>query len=236
MIQLSRDGISTSTLTVFTPIARSSGSAPSVRHLASSSGSGYLRSSHNASLAARSGLNAVFVGLESAEADTLQSVRITAKLRQGDDIDFGKTAERVRKIKSYGILVAGFFVLGFDTDTKASFEKTLELCDTLGVIPIPFLLMPLPGTPLWDDYKERLLPGISWNRWDAVHAVFNHPNLGVKEREELLYRLRRSSYTAGRILKRLKGYSPGAAMFSLPMQLGIRRSFESDWRRVSCGI
>ncbi len=183
-------------------------------------------------LTADSGLNAVFVGLESAESETLESARITPKLRQGDTIDFGKTAEGVRKIKSHGIMVIGFFVLGFDTDSRESFEKTLALCDETGVVPIPFLLMPLPGTPLWEDYEKRLVPGLTWDMWDAVHALYTHPSLGEREREELLYRLRRTSYTFGRVMKRLKGLPFGTAAFSFMMQMGLRRSFESDWRRV----
>jgi radical SAM superfamily enzyme YgiQ (UPF0313 family) len=186
-------------------------------------------------LAARSGLNAVFVGLESAEADTLQSVRITPKLRQGDEIDFGKTAERVKKIKSYGIMVVGFFVLGFDTDNRETFEKTLKLCDETGVAPIPFLLMPLPGTPLWEDYEARLLPVLDWGKWDAVHALYSHASLGAREREEMLYRLRRTSYTFGRVIKRLGGLGLGNAFFSFMMQMGLKKSFESDWRRVRVG-
>jgi len=184
-------------------------------------------------LAARSGLNAVFVGLESAEAETLHSVRITPKLRQGEEIDFGKTADRVRKIKSHGIMVVGFFVLGFDTDTRDTFEKTLKLCDETGVAPIPFLLMPLPGTPLWDDYEKRIIPGCGWRKWDAVHALYTHNTLGPREREEMLYRLRRTSFTFGRIFRRLGGMGPGNAFFSFMMQMGLRRSFESDWKRVS---
>jgi len=184
-------------------------------------------------LAADSGLNAVFVGLESAEEESLTSVRITPKLRQGEKVDFGKIAEGVAKIRSHGIMVAGFFVIGFDTDTRATFEKTLKLCDETGVVPIPFLLMPLPGTPLWDDYEPRLLPGLGWGSWDAVHAIYRHPTLTPREREEGLYRLRRSCYTSGRILKRLGGGGFGGGFFSLMMQMGLRRSFESDWKRVN---
>lgn len=187
-------------------------------------------------LSARSGLNMVFVGLESVEPDTLKSVKITPKLRHGQEVDFRRTAEAVRRIKAHGIMVAGFFVLGFDTDTRETFDRTLEFCDSIGVVPIPFLLMPLPGTPLWEDYEGRLLPGVGWDRWDAVHAIYEHPALGVKEREELLYRLRRTSYTTGRILKRLRGLTPGTAFFSLMMQFGLKRSIESDWRRVNTGI
>lgn len=183
-------------------------------------------------LAAKSGLNAVFVGLESAEAETLQDIRITPKLRQTDGIDFGKTAAGIRKIKEHGIMVIGFFVLGFDTDTRQSFDKTLALCDETGVAPIPFLLMPLPGTPLWDDYEARLSPGVTWDKWDAVHALYRHPSLAPREREEMLYRLRRTSYTFGRIMKRLGGLPFGTKPFSFMMQMGLRRSFESDWKRV----
>lgn len=183
-------------------------------------------------LARESGLDAVFVGLESAEAETLHGERITPKLRQGDTIDFRKTAEGITRIKAHGITALGFFVLGFDTDGRETFDKTLRLCDETGVVPIPFLLMPLPGTPLWDDYESRLLPGLAWGKWDAVHAIYRHPTLSVREREEMLYRLRRSSYTFGRVVRRLRGYTPGTAFFSLMMQMGLRRSFEADWRRV----
>lgn len=186
-------------------------------------------------LAARSGLNAVFVGLESAEEDTLNSVRITPKLRQTEAIDFGKTAAGVRRIKEHGIMVVGFFVLGFDTDTRESFDKTLALCDQTGVVPIPFLLMPLPGTPLWGEYDGRILPNAGWDKWDAVHALYDHPNMGLREREELLYRLRRTSYTFNRIMKRIGGLPFGTKAFSFMMQLGLRQSFESDWRRVKNG-
>ena len=186
-------------------------------------------------LAAESGLNAVFVGLESVEPETLKDAKITTKLRHGQEVDFRRTAEAVRRIKSHGIMVAGFFVLGFDTDTRATFDRTLGFCDDTGVVPIPFLLMPLPGTPLWEDYADRLLPGRGWGSWDAVHALYSHPSLGPREREELLYRLRRTSYTAGRILRRLRGLSPGTAFFSLMMQLGLKRSIEADWDRVSRG-
>ncbi len=184
-------------------------------------------------LAAESGLNAVFVGLESVEPETLKSVKITSKLRHGQEVDFRRTAEAIRRIKKHGIMVVGFFVLGFDTDTRETFDRTLEFCDSTGVVPIPFLLMPLPGTPLWEDYEGRLLPSVGWDSWDAVHAIYEHPALGIKEREELLYRLRRTSYTAGRILGRLRGLTPGTAFFSLMMQLGLKRSIESDWKRVS---
>jgi len=184
-------------------------------------------------LAVDSGLNAVFVGLESAEADTLKSIRLTPKLRQGETIDFGKTVAAVKKMKAHGITVLGFFVIGFDTDGRDTFDKTLRLCDETGVVPIPFLLMPLPGTPIWGDYEDRLLPGLGWDKWDAVHALYEHPALGVREREEMLYRLRRSSYTFGRVVRRLKGLGAGTALFSFVMQMGLMRSFEADWKRVN---
>jgi len=184
-------------------------------------------------LAAASGLNLVFVGLESAEEETLHAQRITPKLRQGKDVNVARIRTAVDAIKLHGITVAGFFVIGFDTDTRDTFDKTLAMCDETGVIPIPFLLMPLPGTPMWDDYEGRFLPGLTWDRWDAVHAVYEHPTIKPREREEMLYRLRRTQYTFGRIVRRLKGLPTGNAVNSFMMQLGLRRSFEHDWRRVS---
>jgi len=186
-------------------------------------------------LASASGLNQVFVGLESAEQETLTAQRITPKLRQGKDIDYARIRDAVGSIKRHGIMVMGFFVIGFDTDSRETFDKTLTMCDETGVIPIPFLLMPLPGTPMWDDYEGRFIPGLTWDNWDAVHAVYNHPSIGPKEREEMLYRLRRTSYTFGRIIKRLGGLPVGTAISSFIMQMGLRRSFEHDYMRVLAG-
>ncbi|MHB8173392.1 MAG: hypothetical protein ACYDFU_02875, partial [Nitrospirota bacterium] len=182
------------------------------------------------------GLDTVFTGLESAEGDTLDALEINAKLRRQERGSLEKITLAVKKVQSMGIMVFGFFVLGFDTDNRKSFEKTLEFCDKLNVPPIPFLLMPLPGTPLWDEMSGRLIPGQGWGKWDGVHALCDHPSLPPRQREELLYKLRRSAYTFGRIIRRVKGFSPGAAMNGLVMQAGIRRSFISDWKRTNGGI
>ena len=184
-------------------------------------------------LAAKSGLDTVFTGLESAEGDTLDALEINAKLRRRERGDLEKIAVAVRKVQSMGIMVFGFFVLGFDTDDKKSFEKTLDFCDRLNVPPIPFLLMPLPGTPLWDEMNGRIFPGQEWGKWDGVHALCVHQSLSPRQREELLYKLRISAYTFRRIVRRVKGFSPAAAMNGLLMQAGIRHSFMSDWKRIN---
>jgi len=186
-------------------------------------------------LAAKSGLNAVMVGLESAEPKTLDQLQIAPKLRQEGEINFARVTEGIKKIQEFNIMVAGFFVLGSETDTRETFDKTLSFCEESGVVPIPFLLMPLPGTPMWEDHKVRLLPGLSWGKWDACHALFSHPTLGIREREELLYRLRRASYTFGKIMRRLKGFSGDTAFFSFLMQVGLRLSFRADWKRMLQG-
>lgn len=183
-------------------------------------------------LAARSGLNAVFLGLESAEVGTLSSLLINQKLRQGQEVDFGKTIEGIRRIRGFNIMVAAFFILGSDADSRETFEKTLSFCDEACVAPVPLLLIPLPGTPLWADYENRLLPGLTWDKWDGLHALYSHPSLGVREREELLHRLQRTSYTFKRVIRRLKGLSLGVAFTSFLIQLGLWRSLESDWKRV----
>ncbi len=184
-------------------------------------------------LAAKSGLDTVFTGLESAEGDTLDALEINAKLRRREKGSFETISMAVKKVQSMGIMVFGFFVLGFDTDNEKSFEKTLDLCCRLNVPPIPFLLMPLPGTPLWDEMSGRILPGQDWGKWDGVHALCVHPSLPPKQREELLYKLRISAYTFRRIVRRIRGFSPAAAVNGLLMQAGIRRSFISDWKRIN---
>ena len=125
-----------------------------------------------------------------------------------------------------------FFVLGFDTDTEDTFDKTLAFCDETGVIPIPFLLVPLPGTGLWDEYKGRLYHSNSWENWDACHSLYKHPKIGQKEMEGLLYKLRKSAYTYNRIMKRSRPGSLGTMIAGLSMQMGLRNTFEADWRRV----
>lgn len=183
--------------------------------------------------AAESGLFAVFVGIESVNELTLKETGVTSKLRQQtENIDFERIKSAIKKIQSYGILVIGFFVLGFDTDTVDTFDKTLAFCDETGVIPIPFLLVPLPGTVLWDEYKDRLYHSSSWENWDACHSLYKHPSIGQKEMEGLLYKLRKSAYTYNRIMKRLGPGSLGTMIAGLSMQMGLKNTFEADWRRV----
>jgi hypothetical protein len=50
--------------------------------------------------------------------------------------------------------------------------------------------------------------------------------------EGLLYKLRKSAYTYNRIMKRLRPGSLGTMIAGLSMQMGLKNTFEADWRRV----
>jgi radical SAM superfamily enzyme YgiQ (UPF0313 family) len=124
---------------------------------------------------AEAGFTAVFVGLESPSAESLQETGKTQNLR----VD---PAEAVDRLTCAGFEVFAGFIVGFDADGPDIFDRQLELITRL---PVPRAMVGLlgaaPGTALWRrlDREGRL-------RRDSTGDQFGRPNFDPAMDERVL--------------------------------------------------
>ena len=92
----------------------------------------------------RAGFDMLFIGVESFESNSLLE---TAKLQNTSPESL---TEAIRYIQSFGFVVVGGLIFGFDSDTEQSFQSTLDGLENSGMLSgDPSLLTALPGTPLY---------------------------------------------------------------------------------------
>jgi len=102
--------------------------------------------------------------------------------------------DAVRIANKYGILVNAGFVIGSPDETKEEILDTLRLAKTSGLNYFePYILTPLPGTPLWELAKKRGLvsDNMDWNKLDVMFGE-NYKNtviLSEKLSRKELYNL-----------------------------------------------
>lgn len=115
----------------------------------------------------RSGCRGVFIGFESIVQESLQE---TGK-------GFNRAAEYRRGIEELhrrGIAVIAAFVLGYDHDDPAIFDRTLHFlrdarADALQLT----VLTPFPGTPLYRRLeREHRIRDRDWTHYDLGHVTF----------------------------------------------------------------
>ncbi|MBI3070522.1 MAG: B12-binding domain-containing radical SAM protein [Deltaproteobacteria bacterium] len=85
--------------------------------------------------------------------------------------DIRRTIETMR---TNGIYVNGFFVVGTDDDDLATIDATLEFALDSGCVVAGFMpLTPFPGTPLHERlaHEERIFTD-DWELYDVQHVVF----------------------------------------------------------------
>jgi len=121
----------------------------------------------------RSGLRAVIIGLESVRAQDLAIYSKRTSLEENE-----KAAAILRR---HGVELYGTLILGMDFD-KRDF-KTLG--DWLKANRVHFVnlqpLTPLPGTSIFDDYKDQLLvTREDYPKWDLAHLVLQPQKLSVR--------------------------------------------------------
>lgn len=99
--------------------------------------------------AVRAGLLYVMVGMESISPATLAGSGAIRKMgvRGGED-PLERMAENVRWLQDQGLVVSGWFVVGYETDTLATWDATLRFCKDHHVIPVISPVKALPGTRL----------------------------------------------------------------------------------------
>ena len=183
--------------------------------------------------AAESGLVMVGAGIESLDEGGLLQSEAWRKLGVSsvENYNLEQTKEAIRVVQDAGILIMGFFVVGFDQDTPDVFEHTLEFCDEMGLWPIIQILTPIPGTAQYSEFENagRLLPVSKYALFDCQSLLFQHPNFEADQMERMLTEIMKEGYSMGRILRRVwrdfrRQPSFTLVMFSLFTQLAIRQA------------
>lgn len=142
------------------------------------------------------GLTAVLLGWESNNIHSLEEYKATSK--QGR-----QRRDAIKKIRAHGIEVMLFIMVGGRQDRREDFEGIRKLCDELKVSAHPVMTTPFPGTELYGQYRDYLIPGLDWDNFDGNRAVFEHPTMSPREREDLIVDLRAELFTVPQILTRI---------------------------------
>lgn len=116
--------------------------------------------------------------------------RVSFGVESGDqkilnNINKGITLDQVRQVfkfaKDVGIETMAFFMVGLPGDTEDTMRKTIEFAKEIDPdIPKVAITMPLPGTPLYNDWNDKgYIKTYDWSKY-VFHApteVYDLPDL-----------------------------------------------------------
>jgi radical SAM superfamily enzyme YgiQ (UPF0313 family) len=163
-------------------------------------------------IAARSGCKQLFLGLESISQASLNAV--SKAFNRVEDY-----ARAIARVHAHDIAVQAGIVFGFDHDTPAVFDDTIDFLESCGVQNATFnILTPFPGTRLFEmlESEGRILTR-DWTKYNGRDDVVFTPR--HMSADELLAGFRRASarfYSARSIARRLS-HSPTQLFWTLPL-------------------
>jgi radical SAM superfamily enzyme YgiQ (UPF0313 family) len=171
------------------------------------------------------GFESVFVGIETPDEVGLAECSKLHNLGRDLKAD-------IKRMQQSGLQVQAGFILGFDSDTPASFDRLMEFIQTTGIVTAMVgLLQAIPGTRLYQRLKAagRLLElgsGYDVNGTTNIVPVMNLAVLRAKY-ADLLGRLYSPKYYYERVRRFLSVYeSPSVRIrWELRYQLQELRAF-----------
>lgn len=153
-------------------------------------------------LAAESGCEFLFIGLETTSAAALKEMgKRQNKVEEYED--------GLRMLRKYGIQVMGAFVFGFDSDDESVFADTLDFAMRNKIQVAQYAaLVPYPGTKLYFQLleEERMEPGYWFDEsWDG-RVVFQPGKMSAQRLNFLTHKVQRDFYSYRSIFKRMHLY------------------------------
>jgi radical SAM superfamily enzyme YgiQ (UPF0313 family) len=148
-----------------------------------------------------SGCGAILIGFESVSEQNLSCMDKGINLRYN-------YIDAIKMIQSYGILVHGSFILGYDFDSQSAFDELIGFIEDSNLLmPLINILTPFPGTRLFKRLKEEgRIVHTDWSKYDGNNVVF-HPSLMTPERlTEGYKKVIREIYSFDSIYNKLKYY------------------------------
>ena len=129
---------------------------------------------------AQAGCFHVQMGFQTSNPDSLKWAGIAHN-------HIGDYKQTVALLHRYKILVTGFLMMGFDTDNKDIFDRTVKLVKEIELDDANlYILTPYPGTRIHAQFKSegRLLEGKPRLNFGWANAVFQPKNMTPKELED----------------------------------------------------
>lgn len=158
------------------------------------------------------------IGFESINPDNTRDV--------GKKVDADFFLKEIERIHAKGIGVVGSFIFGFDEDTPATIDSTIDFCiDSRMELAAFSLLTPYPGTRIYRQFKEqgRLLSH-NWDDYNCDKVVFQPKNFTPQELAEHKLRAVKRFYTWRSIYKRMK-FNMNYDLFKLYLKPNLLRKF-----------
>ncbi|MCX6876999.1 MAG: radical SAM protein [Verrucomicrobia bacterium] len=171
------------------------------------------------SLMKRGGCRAVFVGLESFSDQNLKQMKKACNLKHTDYHD------AIKRFKSYGIMVCGSFVFGYDEDTAEAIQGTLAFALKAKLCLAHFNpLFPTPKTPLYERLQaEGRLNSEKWwvdPRFTYGDGLFQPKKMSSDEVSFACFKARITFNTYFNILRRAIDFKANAGnLFNLKAYL-----------------
>jgi radical SAM superfamily enzyme YgiQ (UPF0313 family) len=194
---------------------------------------------------AQSGCKSLFIGFESINHHSIQSVNKTQNhCDQYDKI--------IRMLHQRDIMVNASMVFGFDNDTPQTFPDTLDwLVENKIETVTSHILTPYPGTKLFERFqKENRIIDTDWNHYNTAHVVFRPKNMTPEELYHGYRNLYDQFYSIVNIFKRMPqstrlkipyllfnlGYRKFGKVTSLAAHFGLLNRMGTLARRLCYGI
>lgn len=129
---------------------------------------------------AESGCRNFSIGFESISQSSLEE----ANKPKCNIVD--KYNKALNKLASYGIIPAGTFIFGFDSDDVSIFKETVNFAISQHIYsPFFNILTPLPGTRFYKrmDDEGRIISK-DWNKYNALNCVFKQKKMTAEQLQE----------------------------------------------------
>lgn len=106
--------------------------------------------------AQKAGLLYAAVGIESINPAVLKNSGANQKnVRANGSDTLAGMKEAIRFMQDLGIIVSGWFVVGYEEDTIETYYRTYEFCEEMHMLPAIFPVIALPGTRLYERLKKE---------------------------------------------------------------------------------
>jgi radical SAM superfamily enzyme YgiQ (UPF0313 family) len=171
--------------------------------------------------ALRSGLNALFVGVESVEPESRKTMR-----KSPPSIELCEKA--IRRCRDAGVSFHASLIFGRDEDSPHVFDRTLEFLTRNSVPSIsPCILTPYPGTPVFDRLtREGRILHHNWSYYDHTNVCFQPKTMNPEELAEKYLDFRDKFFSYSSILRR----GPAQLRVSPVVYLGANMAYRKTTR------